>query len=156
MKKMKNNKMLEYNMKLGEEYFLVDNENEWKLLRNKICIYEVMNSKDNTEEELKKFIKEHTMLNYYLLSGLENVIICIIAIILGIINIKIRSLEIKGLTLGMVLATLIDNLLRVIVNSHNHKIKDKIFEEDKTHLLKLQEELEKEIEEKKNEKKRKN
>ena len=156
MKKMKNNKMLEYNMKLGEEYFLVDNENEWKLLRNKICIYEVMNSKDNTEEELKKFIKEHTMLNYYLLSGLENVIICIIAIILGIINIKIRSLEIKGLTLGMVLATLIDNLLRVIVSSHNNKIKDKIFEEDKTHLLKLQEELEKEIEEKKNEKKRKN
>ena len=149
---MKEIKMLEYNMKLNEEYFLYCDEKEWKLLRNKICIYEVMNSKDNTEEELIKFIKEHTMYNYYMSSGLKNVIICIIALILAIINIKTSSLEIKGLIWGMVFVTLIDNLLRIVVSSHNDKIKNKILEEDKTHLLKIQEELEKEIEEMKNEK----
>ena len=51
MKKMKDDKMLEYNLKLNGEYFFVNKGKEWELRRNKYFTHTIMNSKENTIEE---------------------------------------------------------------------------------------------------------
>ena len=134
------NKMLEYNLKLNGEYFLYLDKDKWVLVRNKFFNYEVMNSTKNTEEELKQFIKQHSTYKYDLVSGFVNVILSVIAVILSIINIKLNNVALRTFIYGMLLVLIVQCLVKTIVNIHNQKILDKIFDEDREYLKNLKEE----------------
>lgn len=127
-------KMININMKLNEEYFYSEINGEWVLTRNKMLFYKVMDSKNNTEEELKKFIKEHRTYNYNFTIGFVNIILSLITGILAIINIKLNSIELRYFINGMLIVLLVNALSKIIINSHNDEVKDKIFEEDKKYL----------------------
>ena len=128
------NKFFDYNLKLNDEYFLFDDENKWILVRSKHFNYEVMNSKENTEEELKQFVKEHTMYRHDFKIGIKDIILNLICLILSIININLHSNELRGLIFGMLIVTCTNSLVRIIVNEHNNEVKNKIFEEDKKRI----------------------
>ena len=127
-------KIININMKLNEEYFYSEIDGEWVLNRNKMFFYRVMDSKNNTEEELKKFIKEHRTYNYNLTNGFVNIILSLITVILAIINIKLNSIELRYFINGMLIVLLVNALSKFMINSHNDEVKDKIFEEDKKYL----------------------
>ena len=134
------NKMLEYNLKLNGEYFLYLDKDKWILVRNKFFNYEVMSSTKNTETELKQFIKKHSTYKYDLVSGFVNVILSIIAVILSIINMKINNVALRTFIYGMLLVLIVQSLVKIIVDNHNQKVLDRIFEEDKEYLKNLKEE----------------
>lgn len=134
------NKMLEYNLKLNGEYFLYLDKDKWVLVRNKFFNYEVMNSTKNTEEELKQFIKKHSTYQYNLVSGFVNIILSVIAVILSIINIKLNNVALRTFIYGMSLVLIVQGLVKIIVDNHNQKVLDRIFEEDKEYLKNLKEE----------------
>lgn len=146
---MKENRMLEYNLKLNQEYFITHNtdETEWNLQRNKFCIYEIMNSDNNTEEELKQFVKEHKTYNYTIVMGISSIIICFFVLMLSFINTKLHLVEIRFFVCGAWFILLIEMLLRTLVNSHNNKIKDKIFKEDMKFIKKRAKEIQEKMEE---------
>lgn len=145
---MKNNKMLEYNLKLNQEYFFIEYRGNWKLHRNKYYIYEVMNSENNTEEELKKFIKEHKTYDYTMVAGLKSIIMCGFLLVLALININLNLVEISYFMYGAWFVLLIELLVRTLVNSHNNKVKDKICQEDMEFLEKKKKEILEEMEKK--------
>ena len=99
-----------------------------------------MNSTKNTEEELKQFIKQHSTYKYDLVSGFVNVILSVIAVILSIINIKLNNVALRTFIYGMLLVLIVQCLVKTIVNIHNQKILDKIFDEDREYLKNLKEE----------------
>ena len=134
------NKMLEYNLKLNGEYFLYLDKDKWVLVRNKFFNYEVMNSKKNTEEELKQFIKKHSTYEYDLVSGFVNIILSVIAVILSIINIKLNNVALSTFIYGMLLVLIVQCLVKTLVDSHNQKVLDRIFEEDREYIKNLKEE----------------
>lgn len=142
---MNNIEFLDYNLKLNQEYFLMSKENEWSLHRNKYVIYEVMNSKKNTKEELKKFVKEHHTYNYTIIAGLQAIIMSFALCIMGFINIKLNNKLLRYFILGALFYTLIEILVRSIVNAHNNKIKDKILKEDMSYFDKQKEKLSKKL-----------
>ena len=128
------NKFFEYNLKFNDEYFLFDDENNWVLVRSKHFHYEVMNSKKNTEEDLKQFVKEHTMYRYDFKLGIKDMILSLICLIMSIINISLHSDELRGLIFGMLIVMCTNSIVRIIVNEHNNKVRNKIFEEDKKRI----------------------
>ena len=130
---MKNN-FFDYNFKLNDEYFLFVNGKEWSLVRSKHFIYEIMNSKNNTEEELKQFVKEHTMYRHDFKLGIKDIILGLLCMILSIINENLHSNELRGLIFGMLIVILSNNIVRIIVNANNDAIRDKIYEEDKKYI----------------------
>lgn len=133
-------KIININMKLNEEYFYSEINGEWVLNRNKMFFYRVMDSKNNTEEELNKFIKEHRIYNYNFTIGFVNIILSLITVILAIINIKLNSIELRYFINGMLIVLLVNALSKFMINSHNDEVKDKIFEEDKKYLEGLKDE----------------
>ena len=128
------NKFFEYNLKFNEEYFLFDDENNWILVRSKHFNYEVMNSKYDTEEDLKQFVKEHTMYRYDFKIGIKDMILNSICLIMSIINLSLHSDELRGLIFGMLIVMCTNSIVRIIVNEHNNKVRNKIFEEDKKYV----------------------
>ena len=133
-------KMININMKLNEEYFYSEINGKWVLNRNKMLFYKVMDSKNNTEEELKKFIKDHRTYNYNFTLGFVNIILSLTATVLSIINLKFHSIELRYFIYGMLFTLLVNVLCKIIINSHNYKVEDKIFEEDKKYLEGLKDE----------------
>ena len=131
-------KMININMKLNEEYFYSEINGEWVLNRNKMFFYRVMDSKNNTEEELNKFIKEHRTYNYNLTNGFVNIMLCLTTTILSIINIKLNSIELRCFINGMLIVLLVNALSKIIINSHNDEVKDKIYHEDIEYLKSLE------------------
>lgn len=128
------NKMLNYNLKLNNEYFYYETDNQWELNRNKFMTYNVMNSKNNTEDELKQFVKEHTTYDYKIVSGIKNIILSLICLILSIINFKFHLTEIAYFIWGMLFNLIISNITKLFLDNYNKKIMDKIFNEDKKYL----------------------
>lgn len=133
-------KIININMKLNEEYFYSEIDGEWVLNRNKMLFYRVMDSKNNTEEELNKFIKEHRTYNYNFTLGFVNIMLSLTATILSIINLKFHSVELRCFIYGMLLTLLVNALCKIIINSHNDKVKDKILKEDIKYLEGLKDE----------------
>ena len=128
------NKFFDYNFKLNDEYFLYGYDEEWILVRNKHFDYEVMNSKKNTEEELKQFVKEHTIYRHDFKIGIKDMILSLICLILSIINIDLHSDELRGLIFGMLIVLCTNSIVRIIVNGHNNEVREKIFDDDKRYV----------------------
>jgi len=127
-------KDLEYNLKLNGEYFYIGVEDNWVLMRNKHFIYDVMSSEKNTKEELEQFVKEHKMYKHGFAVGMKDMILCLLITIESIINMKYHDNELRYLFFGMLIVILTNNLIRIFVDSHNNKVLNKIFEEDKKYL----------------------
>ena len=138
-------KMLIYNLKLNQEYFLITYGDEWKLQRNKMFIYDIMTSKDNTEEELKQFVKEHTIYNLSMAYNITNIICSLLALILSIINLKYNLVEIRFFIWGMLFVIFAENIPSFTVKNHNDKIQKKILDEDKKFIDDRKKEIEDEL-----------
>lgn len=156
---MEKNKMLEYNIKLNKEFWYQEyiregNKISWRLQRNIFDIHEIMNSENNTEEELKQFIKEHTLYDYVRVIGRVQIYTSIIVFLLQVINVKFFNLiEISCFVLGSLLMMWVEFITRSITNYHNNKVDEKIIEEDIEYIKKRKKEILKEME-RKNDKKR--
>jgi len=144
-KKMKDSKFLYYNLKLNQEYFLITSNDEWILTRNKFVFYKVMNSNDNTEEQLKQFIKEHTTYDYQRVIGIISIFLSIAMAILSIINMKYKTAELTFFVYGACSIILIECFVRMSLNSHNRKVLNKIYEEDMEFFKKKERELKNEL-----------
>lgn len=151
---MKDDKMLYYNLKLNGEYFLYMQGEKWSLQRNKVVIYEVMNQENNTQDELKAFVKEHTIYDYSMIACVRTIITSLFVCILSIINLKYKLVEIRYFIYGALFVILTEILVRTIVNSHNNKIRQKIYKEDMKFFDDRREQLQKKLDKIKKDKKK--
>ena len=131
---MKEDKMLYYNLKFNGEYFLICDDKEWSLQRNKFVFREVMNSKDNTEDDLKHFLKEHKIYDYAMISSVRIMALSIFQIILIIINQQLQLTEITYFVHGCIFYIAIEVLTKVLTQGHNDVVKEKILKDDMLYL----------------------
>ena len=88
-------KSLKINYKLGSNYLLFPTTDGWVLMRSG-SYRPIMNSNENTEEELERFVKEHREYNALAVIRLFALIANLIVLALCFANIYNRALPLAG------------------------------------------------------------
>lgn len=133
---MKIGKILKINKKLSNEFALLLNpfeEDGWILVRTR-GRKEILNSKTSTDEELKKFVKEHSF--YNIMDVLTNGILITnsIGLLLSLANTVIHSTFLSGIVSGMLLLILPALITLLVVDEKNSKTQERILNENKEEL----------------------
>lgn len=150
MKKVED-KYLEYNLKLHDDYLYLSDKRGWKVIRNKMFVYEVLNSDKNTEKELEAFVKSKHKYDYVKADSLFCVTVSFLILILNTINIFIKSHELRWFICGGLVVLVLKAIYNGIVVGHNDKINYENIKQDAEYLEKINIEKSKE---KKSDKKR--
>ena len=129
-------KNLKLNYKLGRNFMLIPNSNGWTLMR---CgSYRiVMDSKNNTEEELEQFVKEHREYNGLLVVKKVTLIMNIIILGSCITNLFIHSQLLSYFNFGAITILLPILLLVNYLGISNYELYSKVLDEDMEYYKKL-------------------
>lgn len=134
---MKIEKILKINNKLSNEFALLLNpfeEDGWILVRTRGG-KEILNSKTSTDEELKKFVKEHSF--YNIMDVFTNGILITnsIGLLLSLANtVFIHSTFFSGIVSGMLLLIIPALITLLVVDEKNSKTQERILNENKEEL----------------------
>lgn len=133
--------MLKINMKLGDNYFYIHDGEDWEVYyTEKVTDYKhpIISSKTNTEESLRKFVKEHR--TYPLARTIyRNIIILMIInlILVFVNNFTIKSRYVSGIITGANLMAIFIELMMQHIENKNYKIRKKHFEESAKRIKKV-------------------
>lgn len=129
-------KSLKINYRLGSNFLLFPTFDGWVLMRNG-SYRPIMNSKDNTEEELEQFVKEHREYNALVVMRLYALIANLIVLGLCFANIYIHSQLLSYLVMGALIILIPTLMIINIVGNNNHDVYEKVLDEDMEYFGKV-------------------
>ena len=122
-------KCLKINYKLGSNFLLVPTSDGWILMRSG-SYRPIMNSNENTEEELEQFVREHREYNTLVIMRKFSLIANVIILSLCLSNIYIHSELLSYFVMGA-LVILIPTLMIVsFIGESNREVYEKVLDED--------------------------
>ena len=128
---MKSEEILKLERKLGHDYCLVPCEKgTWILIRGSVNSRIIMSSDVNTDDELRKFVKEHTIYDVSSVIAGTGLIINAIVVLLAIANTFINSHSIRFFILGTLFVLIPILIINTYMINSNGKIFKKTIEED--------------------------
>lgn len=122
-------KNLKYNYKLGTNYVLFPTSDGWILTRSG-SYRPIMNSGDNTEEQLEQFVKEHREYNTLAVISRYGLIANLIILILCVVNMFVHNSLITYFNFGALMVLIPMLLIVSHIGSNNHEVYQKVLDED--------------------------
>ena len=130
--------IIKLDRKLGEYYVLIPIVNDgWRLFRTG-SNREIMNSDNNTKEQLLKFIKEHKKYNMTSVISTTCLIINVIWLLIIFVNFFIKSTVLMCMSWGVLITLLPILIVLNVVMNNNKKVLSKIADEDIEYINKLE------------------
>lgn len=120
---------LKLNYKLGSYFFLIPKSNGWVLMRSGSYRI-VMDSDNNTKEELEQFVKEHREYNGVVIIRRFGLIANTIVLGLCIANLFIHSSLLSYFNFGAIMILLPMLILINHIGLNNHDLYKKVLDED--------------------------
>lgn len=129
-------KSLKINYKLGSNYLLFPTTDGWVLMRSG-SYRPIMNSNENTEEELERFVKEHREYNALAVIRLFALIANLIVLALCFANIYIHSELLSYFVIGAIVILIPTLMIVSFIGGNNHDLYEKVLDEDMSYYSKL-------------------
>lgn len=126
-------KSLKINYKLGSNFLLFPTFDGWVLMRSG-SYRPIMNSDDNTEEQLEQFVKEHREYNPLVIMRLFALIANLIVLGLCFTNIYIHSELLSYFIMGTLVILIPILMIISIIGSNNHETYQKVLDEDMEYI----------------------
>jgi hypothetical protein len=129
-------KSLKINYKLGSNYLLFPTHDGWVLMRSG-SYRPIMNSNDNTDEQLDKFVKEHREYNALTILTRYTIIANLIILGLCVLNLFKHSTTLSYFCWGALMVLLPMLILINYMIVENKKVYHKVLNEDQIYYAKL-------------------
>lgn len=129
-------KSLKINYKLGSNFLLFPTHDGWVLMRSG-SYRPIMNSNDNTDEELEKFVKEHREYNVLAIIRLFGIIANLIILGLCVANLYIHSSLLSYFNLGAIIILLPMLIIINYIGINNREVYEKVLDEDMEYFGKV-------------------
>lgn len=132
--------IMKLDKQLGSNYWLMPLMTEkgqgWLLMRAG-SLRAILNSEENTEEQLRKFVKEHRMYDMRLIMPRTTLIINLVILALCIVNLFIKSTLLTMFICGSLITLVPMIVIQDIVIVNNKEIASKVFNEDADYAKKM-------------------
>lgn len=122
-------KSLKINYRLGSNYLLFPTFDGWVLMRSG-SYRPIMNSNDNTEEQLEEFVKEHREYNALVIMRVFALVANLIVLGLCFANIYIHSELLSYFVIGAIVILIPTLMIISFVGSNNRDTYQKVLDED--------------------------
>ena len=130
--------IIKLDRKWGEHYILVPTPYDgWRLFRTG-SNREIMNSDNNTKEQLLEFVREHKKYNITKAISTTCLVINVLWLLVIFANFFIKSKTITCMSWGVLLTLLPVLIVLDVVMSNNKKVINKVADEDVEYLNKLE------------------
>lgn len=129
-------KILKINYKLGSNFLLFPTVDSWILMRTGSYRI-IMDGKNNTEEELEQFIKEHREYNALAITRRFGIIANTIILGLCVANLFIHSVPLTYFNMGAIIILLPLLILLNHIGFNNHEVFSKVLDEDMNYFSKI-------------------
>jgi len=141
-KKIETEEILKINYKLGTNYVVFPSEDGWILVRSG-SYRVIMSSKENTNEMLYEFVKEHREYNTLAVVERFGIVANIIILILCVINLFTHSTVLSIFNFGALMILFPILMITTIIGRTNYDTYSKVLDEDIAYYGKVLNDIEK-------------